>query len=323
MSNQFYHITRNPLKMKLHSLDGLPGFRKSPPKQGLVFFRKNYMMVLRKARILTLFPEADLTILQAVILGLAQGLGEFLPISSSAHLVLIPWFFTWTDPGLTFDVALHLGTLVAAVIYFWKDWWRLIIKGFSDVQSAEGRLFWHLVAASVPGAIGGYLLEKKAETVFRSPPLIAVMLIAMGIFLYWADRRGAKKIEMNNITFGTSLLIGISQVLAIIPGVSRSGITMTTGLLMGVTRRGSARFSFLLSTPIIFGAAVVKLPGVIENSAGITTNFLIGTAVSCMAGLLSIGFLLRYVQTKNFLPFAWYRFILGALVIVIVVIRAG
>ncbi len=262
-----------------------------------------------------------MTILQAVILGLAQGLGEFLPISSSAHLVLIPWFFGWADPGLTFDVALHLGTLVAVVIYFWKDWWRLIIKGFSDVRSVEGRLFWYLVVASIPGGIGGYLLEKKAETVFRSPTLMAIMLIVMGIFLYWADRKSAKKIDMNHITFGTSLLIGISQVLAIIPGVSRSGITMTTGLLMGVTRTGAARFSFLLSTPIILGAAMVKLPGVISNPSGVTANFMIGTVVSFIAGVASIGFLLRYVQTKNFLPFAWYRFILGALVIVVTAVR--
>jgi undecaprenyl-diphosphatase len=260
------------------------------------------------------------TILQAVILGLAQGLGEFLPISSSAHLVLIPWFFGWTDPGLTFDVALHLGTLVAVIIYFWKDWWRLIIKGFSDVRSREGRLFWYLVVASVPGAIGGYLLEEKAETVFRSPVLIAVMLISIGILLYLADRKSAKKIEMNHITFMTSLLIGISQVLAIVPGVSRSGITITTGLLMGVTRAGAARFSFLLSTPIIFGAAVVKLPDVISNSSVITANFMIGTAVSCIAGLASIGFLLRYVQAKDFLPFVYYRFILGALVIIIIMV---
>ncbi len=262
-----------------------------------------------------------MTILQAVILGLAQGLGEFLPISSSAHLVLIPWLFGWTDPGLTFDVALHLGTLVAVVIYFWRDWWHLIIKGFSDVRSVEGRLFWYLAVASIPGAIGGYLLEKKAETIFRSPALIAIMLILMGVLLYWADRRSTKKIEMNQITFGTSLSIGISQVLAIIPGVSRSGITMTTGLFMGVTRAGAARFSFLLSTPIIFGAAMVKLPGVISNSSGITTNFLVGTVVSCIAGIASIGFLLRYVQTRNFLPFAWYRFLSGALMIVVMIMR--
>jgi undecaprenyl-diphosphatase len=262
-----------------------------------------------------------LTILQAVILGLAQGLGEFLPISSSAHLVLIPWLFRWTDPGLTFDVALHVGTLVAVVIYFWKDWWQLIIKGFTDVRSEKGRLFWYLVVATVPGAIGGFLLEKKAETLFRSPILIATMLILMGILLYWADRRSSKKIGINHITFGTSLFIGISQALAIIPGVSRSGITMTTGLLMGLTREGAARFSFLLSTPIIFGAAMVKLPGVISNSSAITVDFAIGMAVSCITGIASIGFLLRYVQTKDFLPFAWYRFILGAAVIIITMVR--
>jgi undecaprenyl-diphosphatase len=178
-----------------------------------------------------------------------------------------------------------------------------------------------LVAASVPGAMGGFLLEKKAETVFRSPILIAMMLILMGIFLYWADRRSAKKIEMDNIPFGTSILIGISQVLAIVPGVSRSGITMTAGLLMGVNREGAARFSFLLSTPIIFGAAMVKLPGVISNSSVITLNFAIGMLVSCITGIVGIGFLLRYVQTKDFLPFVWYRFILGALVIAITMVR--
>lgn len=262
-----------------------------------------------------------MTILQAVILGLAQGLGEFLPISSSAHLVLIPWLFRWTDPGLTFDVALHVGTLVAVIIYFWKDWWQLIIKGFTDARSVKGRLFWYLVAASVPGALSGFLLEDKAETVFRSPILIAAMLILMGILLYWADRRSAKKIEINHITFGTSIFIGISQALAIVPGVSRSGITMTTGLLMGLNREGAARFSFLLSTPIIFGAAMVKLPGVISNSSVINVNFVIGMLVSCITGIAGIGFLLRYVQTKDFLPFVWYRFILGAVVIMITMVR--
>ena len=263
-----------------------------------------------------------MTLLQAVMLGVAQGLGEFLPISSSAHLVLVPWLFGWTDPGLTFDVALHVGTLVAVVIYFWKDWCELIIKGFTEVRSVKGRLFWCLVAASVPGAMGGFLLEKKAETIFRSPVLIAIMLILMGILLYWADRRSAKKTEIDNITFGTGVLVGISQTLAIIPGVSRSGITMTTGLFIGMTREGAARFSFLLSTPIIFGAAMVKLRGVISNSSVITLDFATGMLVSCLTGIVSIGFLLRYVQTRDFLPFAWYRFILGGLVIAITVIRS-
>ncbi len=244
-----------------------------------------------------------------------------MPISSSAHLVLVPWFFKWMDPGLTFDIALHLGTLVAVVLYFWKDWWELLREGFTDARSAKGRLFWYLAAASVPGAVAGFLLEKKAETVFRSPPLIAVMLIVMGVLLYWADRGGVKSIEMSGVTFKISVLIGLSQALAIIPGVSRSGVTMTAGLLTGMTREGAARFSFLLSTPIILGAAAVKLPHVLSNPSVVNAGFVWGMAVSCVAGIASIGFLLRYVQTKNFLPFAWYRFILGALVLVMAGVR--
>jgi undecaprenyl-diphosphatase len=252
---------------------------------------------------------------------LVQGLGEFLPISSSAHLVLIPWLFKWNDPGLTFDIALHIGTLIAVAIYFWKDWLKLITKGVTDVRSMEGKLFWYLVAATIPGALAGFLLEKKAETIFRQPILIATMLILLGVLLYWADRKSVKHIEMNRITFKTSLFIGLSQALAIIPGVSRSGITMTMGLLMGLTREGSARFSFLLAAPIIFGAALVKLPFLISNPSIITINFIIGILISFVIGILSIGFLLRYVQTNNFLPFAWYRFMLGSLVIVTVLIR--
>ena len=258
---------------------------------------------------------------QAVILGLVQGLGEFLPISSSAHLVLIPWLFKCSDPGLTFDIALHIGTLIAVAIYFWKDWLRLVTKGLTDVRSMEGQLFWYLVAATIPGAVAGFLLEKKAETIFREPMLIATMLILLGVILYWADKKSVKKIEMNRITFRTSLLIGLSQALAIIPGVSRSGITMTMGLLMGLTREGAARYSFLLSAPIILGAALVKLPFLISNPSVINLNFIVGILVSFITGILSIGFLLRYIQTRNFLPFAWYRFILGSLVIVIVLIR--
>lgn len=260
-------------------------------------------------------------LLQAILLGLVQGLGEFLPISSSAHLVLVPWLFGWSDPGLTFDIALHMGTLVAVLIYFWKDWVQLLIHGFSNARGREGRLFWYLVLASIPGAAAGFLLEKKAETVFREPLLIACMLIIMGIVLYGADRKGAKRIEESNITLRAGLIIGISQALAIIPGVSRSGVTMTAGLMTGLTRKGAARFSFLLSTPIIFGAALVKLPYIISNPSVITTNFFVGMLVSFVAGIASIGFLLRYIVTKDFLPFVWYRFALGALVIAVALIR--
>lgn len=262
-----------------------------------------------------------MTIIQAVMMGLVQGLGEFLPISSSAHLVLLPWFFHWQDPGLTFDVALHAGTLFALIIYFGKDWWRLIVKGITDTRCREGKLFWYLVVASVPGAIGGLLLEKWAETVFRNPLLIAAMLIFMGIILYWTDRKSVKKDAFEHITLVTSLVIGLSQVLAIIPGVSRSGITITAGLGMGLTREGAVRFSFLLSAPIIFGATLVKLPQLVANPAAIGGYFILAVLVSCVSGIASIGFLLRYVRAKSFTPFVGYRFALGALVLIVALLR--
>ena len=258
---------------------------------------------------------------QAIILGLFQGLGEFLPISSSAHLVLVPWLFHWEDPGLTFDIALHIGTLIAVIFYFWKDWLRLVTQGFTTPRSADGRLFWYLVIATVPGAIVGYALEKKAETIFRTPLLIAVALIVMGAILYWAESKSAKKDDLNKITLRTSFLIGLSQALAIIPGVSRSGITITTGLFSGLSREAAARFSFLLSTPIILGAAIIKVPHLVRHPDVIDANFLIGMVVACITGIASIRFLLRYVQTKTFLPFVWYRFAIGALVIIIINIR--
>lgn len=257
----------------------------------------------------------------AIILGIVQGLGEFLPISSSAHLWLLPWLFKWQYSGLTFDIALHVGTLIAVVIYFWRDWWVLVLSGVRDVHSQDGKLFWYLVAATIPGAVAGFLLEDYAETLFRQPVLIGVMLIVMGVILFWADQKGVKLLGLGNMSLRTSLIIGLSQAMAIIPGVSRSGITMSVGLLAGLTRESAARFSFLLSTPIIFGAALVKVPKLIANPGMIDFNFIVGVVVSCLVGLLSIGFLLRYLQTRNFLPFAWYRFALGALVIVIALLR--
>ena len=258
---------------------------------------------------------------QAIILGLFQGLGEFLPISSSAHLVLIPWLFHWEDPGLTFDIALHIGTLIAVIIYFWKDWLRLVTQGFTAPRTTDGRLFWYLIIATVPGAIVGYALEQKAETIFRTPLLIAIALIVMGAILFWAERRSSKKDDLNKISLQTSLLIGLSQVLAIIPGVSRSGITITTGLLSGLSREAAARFSFLLSTPIILSAAIIKVPYLVSHPDVIDANFLIGMVVAFVIGIASISLLLRYVRTKTFLPFVWYRFAFGVLVIIIINIR--
>jgi len=260
------------------------------------------------------------TIFQAFILGLAQGLGEFLPISSSAHLILIPWLLHWPDPGLTFDVALHIGTLFAVIAFFYKDWLLLLRHGLGKgLTTKEGKMFWFLIIASIPGAVAGALLEQKAETTFRSPLIIGIMLIIMGLILYLADRFSAKQQESDTISFGQSFTIGVSQALAIIPGVSRSGITMTSGLFMGLTREEAARFSFLLSTPIILGAGLLKLRHL--SSDAINPSFIVGILTAAIVGFLVIGLLLKWLRKSNFLPFVWYRLLLGAFVITIFLVR--
>ncbi|OIQ08574.1 undecaprenyl-diphosphatase UppP [Neomoorella thermoacetica] len=256
-----------------------------------------------------------MTVLQAIVLGLVQGVGEFLPISSSAHLILTPWFFRWPDPGLTFDVALHLGTLIAVVAYFWRDLIELVICGLLQPRSLDGRLFWYLIVASIPGAIFGYLLEDQAATVFRSPLLIALTLTLMGIGLWWADRVGRKTRQMENITLADSIIVGLSQALAIIPGVSRSGITMSAGLLTGMQRETAARFSFLMSVPIIAGAALLQLKDL--TPADINTAFILGVLTAAVVGFLAIKFLLRYLRHGSYLLFTWYRILLALLVVVV------
>jgi undecaprenyl-diphosphatase len=262
-----------------------------------------------------------MTVFQAFILGLIQGLAEFLPISSTAHIILIPWLFHWPDPGLTFDVAVHIGTLMAVVIYFWRDWTTLIYNGFRHgCASKEGKMFWFLVLASIPGAIAGVLFEEQIKTVFRSPFLIGMMLIIMGLFLFGADRFGKKAHSDQETTFGQSILIGLSQAFSIIPGVSRSGITMTSGLMTGLTREGAARFSFLLSTPMIAGAGLFGLRHLTGNE--IKLQFIVGVTTSAVIGFLVIGFLLRWLRKSSFLPFVWYRFMVGAAVITLFLVRS-
>ncbi|TEB09767.1 undecaprenyl-diphosphatase UppP [Pelotomaculum propionicicum] len=261
-----------------------------------------------------------MTVFQALVLGVVQGLGEFLPISSSAHLVLAPWAFGWQDPGLSFDVALHMGTLLAVVAFFWRDWLELFSEAIIRRSGTKrASLFWYLVAATIPGALAGYLLEDQAETTFRNPLLIAVMLIAMGVILYLVDRRAAKRKGLMEMSLADSLLIGLSQAFAIIPGVSRSGVTMTAGRSLGFTRETAARFSFLLSTPIIFGAGVMKLKDI--SAGDFTLPFIIGIVSSAVVGFLSIGFLLRYLTERSFTMFVWYRFALGLAIIGLVIVR--
>lgn len=257
-------------------------------------------------------------IFQAIIMGIVQGLGEFLPISSSAHLVLIPWLFGWKDMGLAFDVALHMGTLLAVVLYFWKDWMSLFKGALRRNASNEKRLFWYLVVATVPGAFIGFVLEDKAATIFRSPLLIGIMLILLGKVLYWADQKRQLR-TLETMTLRDAILIGLSQALAIIPGVSRAGSTMTAARLLSLTREDAARFSFLMSTPIILGAGLLSLRHL--QSSDINLAFGIGIITAFIVGLLSISFLLRYLKTSNFKIFVGYRFIVGLGVILVSLFR--
>lgn len=260
-----------------------------------------------------------MTVFQALVLGIIQGLGEFLPISSSAHLVLVPWLFGWQYAGLTFDVALHLGTLISIAAIFWKEWIVLIGSALRRRGTHEARMFWYLVLATVPGAVMGYLLEEQAETVFRTPLLIGIMLIVMGIFLYWADAKKPAVKGMREISMADSLLIGLSQAFAIIPGVSRSGVTMTAGRALGLSRETAARFSFLLSTPIIVGAGLFKLKDITPGD--VNTAFITGVASSALVGFISISFLLKYLTGRSFALFVWYRLVAGLAVIVLAAAR--
>lgn len=254
-----------------------------------------------------------MTVTTSIILGLLQALGEFLPISSSAHLALFPFLAKGEYQGLTYDVALHFATLVAVVFYFRKDLVNMTICGFSKPKTQDGKLFWFIGIATIPAALAGYFFESAAETTFRSPLMIALMLMVFALFLWIADRASNKIKKVDTITLLPVLLIGCAQALAIMPGVSRSGITMTAALLLGFTRPQSARVSFLLSIPIIAGAAVLKLKDV--NLADINSAFIAGFLAAMIGGWLVIKFIMKYLQTHSFDLFVYYRLILGAIII--------
>jgi undecaprenyl-diphosphatase len=265
-----------------------------------------------------------MTVFQAVVLGLVQGLAEFLPISSSAHLVLVPWVFRWPDPGLSFDVALHVGTLVAVLWYFRNEWVRLTQSAFAllrtrRVDTEEKRRFLHIVVATIPAAIGGLLLEDYAESTFRSPTLIAITLMVMGVVLWAADRYAPRDRPLGSMTLRDAVLIGLAQVFALVPGVSRSGSTMTAGRALRLDRQAAAMFSFLMSMPITAAAAVLKVPALLRSDD--LTMLVVGIIASAVSGWLAIAVLLRYLSKHSFGVFALYRLALGALILAIVAIR--
>jgi len=269
-------------------------------------------------------------LLHAVILALVQAATEFLPISSTAHLILVPWLLGWEDHGLLFDIALHLGTLLAVLLYFLKTWIRLLFlavgrkvlpPGPDDPDRdlyANPRLFWYLVAATFPAGIAGMLLKDYVESVFRSPLIIGFMLIAIGLVLAWAERVGTFRRDLGHVSFQDAMIIGFAQAVALVPGTSRSGITISAALFRGVNRPAAARFSFLLSSPIILGAAAKTALDVWEQGGippQMHTAFLVGIAVSAVAGYAVISLFIRYLQVRTLRIFIYYRIIFGIIVL--------
>ena len=266
-----------------------------------------------------------MTVFQAVILGLVQGLAEFLPISSSAHLVLTPWVFGWSDPGLSFDVALHVGTLIAVLWYFRAEWVKLTQSAIALLRTRradteEKRRFLFLVVATIPAAAGGVLLEDYAETTFRSPALMAVTLMVMGVVLWAVDRYTARDRPLSTLGLRDAVLIGLAQVLALVPGVSRSGSTMTAGRALRLDRQSAAVFSFLMSMPVTAAAALLKVPDLLRTE-GITPTLIAGVLSAGISSWLAIAVLLRYISRHSFGVFAMYRLALGALILTLLASR--
>jgi len=268
------------------------------------------------------------TTARAIVLGILQGLGEFLPISSSGHLIAVPWLLGWPDSGLAFDVALHLGTLAAVAFAFWRDWVRLIGAGLRGIASGrpladrDSRLLLYLALATVPGAIAGLVLDEWAETIFRSPALVALSMALMGLVLWAADRRACRAGPEEEVSLRDALLIGLAQAMAIIPGTSRSGATISMALFLGHRREAAARFSFMLALPITLGAALVKVPDLFQGEAAVGP-VVAGMLAAAVSGFVAIRVLLAYVRTRTYLPFVYYRLAFAVLVWAALLVRGA
>jgi undecaprenyl-diphosphatase len=270
----------------------------------------------------------DQQLLQAIVLGIVQGLTEFLPISSSGHLILVPALLGWDDPfleSLAFSVMLHVATLLALLIYFARDWVRLVPAGLAALRDRslggdpDRRLAWLLAASTVPAALVGFALNDLIETAFREPRLVAMTLVAGAVILWLADKVGSRSRPIEGLTFRAALGIGVAQALALIPGVSRSGISISAGLFAGLSREEAARFAFLMATPITAGAGLWEARRILAGEAGVDlpiVPLLAGMAASLLAGLLAIAIVLRYLRSNGVGIFVAYRLGLAALVVV-------
>ncbi len=266
-----------------------------------------------------------MTLAHAIILGLVQGFAELLPVSSSAHLALAPYFLDFQDPGLAFDVALHFGTLLALVWYFRADWIAMVgstlnIVKTRRIETVHERRALYLVVATIPAGIGGLMLEDYADSTFRSPALIASMLAIMGVVLWAVDRWSVRTRAIDEVTLRDAIIIGCAQVLALIPGVSRSGSTITAGRALSLDRPSAARFSFLLSMPITVAAVVLKMPEAIRTE-GLSLPLIAGVASAAISSWLAITVLLRYISKHSFGVFAVYRLLLAAAVFITLAVR--
>ena len=266
-------------------------------------------------------------VLHAIVMGIVQGLTEFLPISSSGHLIFVPWFFGWDDPfleSLAFSVVLHGGTLAALLVYFRDDWRRLIPAGFATLRDRsfagdpDRRLAWLLVASTIPAMVAALLFNDIIETNVRQVGLVAVMLVIGARILWAADRWGPRTHVIERLTFRGAIGIGVAQALALIPGVSRSGISMSAALFAGLDRADAARYSFLMATPITAMAVAYETLKLVKGDVGGAEplTLLAGVVASFVAGILAIAVLLRYLRTNSFTVFVVYRVVIAAIIVV-------
>lgn len=269
-----------------------------------------------------------MNIVRALVLGIVQGATEFVPISSSAHLVLVPWLLDWPEPGLAFDTIVHWGTLVAVLAFFWRDfvalaeaWARSLVE--RNLNQPEARLAWLIIVSTMPAALIGFLWKDFFESLFSSPALVAALLLVTGTILTLSERLGKRQRSMGDLSWLDSVLIGLAQALAIAPGISRSGATIAMGLLRGVKREAAARYSFLLSTPIILGAGLAQLIELFQAGAAGTQwpPLIVGFLTAATSGYLCIKFFLAYLQRGRLYVFAIYCWLAGVVSLAIFLMR--
>jgi undecaprenyl-diphosphatase len=269
-------------------------------------------------------------LLQVIVLAVVQGITEFLPISSTAHLYLTSWLLGWPAEALDFDIALHIGTLLAILLYFFRDWLQILAQGFGmrfgrDEELKHNRtMLWLLAIATVPVGVFGFVFNKQAETTWRNPYVMGVMLVAVGVLMWLAERAGRKRRDLSSLNLPDSVAIGVAQALSIVPGTSRSGITISAGLYRDFDRPSAARFSFLLSAPAVAAAAGKALYDMHRHGgldAILNAPFLVGVAVSALTGCAVIAWFLHYLRGSSLRLFVYYRIIFGIIVIALAFIR--